>query len=334
MFYDRNGFYLFTAFGVDVFVSLWYLILMAFIAFWPVLGSGPGGQNQAILYGLVFAAAVTLALLVHEYGHAAVCKYYGLEPSILLHGFGGLCMHREAASDGDDARVLFAGPGAGLIFGAVCLAVGWFTNPGAVDPLLGAFVWGLVWVNIVWSLFNLLLPIWPLDGGKLFHLLLRQFQSGSRARETALKVSIGTTVVVGGGLLALSFSLFLALLGVFILMTNLRMLRAGQPLVDRPTKTSEEPNEFQKDLLSDARSAMEAEDWDEAYRLCHQLRTSGGTLTETMLDEVWEILAVSTTALGKWDEADSYLERAPETEAVERARRRREEAASAGEEAA
>jgi membrane associated rhomboid family serine protease len=82
-----------------------------------------------------------------------------------------------------------------------------------------------------------------------------------------------------------------------------------------------EASDFQRELLASARDALEAEDWNEAYRLCHQLRSTSGNLPQDVLDEVWEILAVSTTYKGAYDEAESYLDRAPETAQVEEARR-------------
>src|SRR5690606_14182007 len=139
--------------------------------------------SGSVVSGVIFALAVTLSLLVHEFGHAFVSKHYELRPSILLHGFGGLCISEAARRDSDDAKILFAGPLAGLVFGGLMLALSVFA-PGVVNasPLLAQFVGALVFVNIFWSLVNLLLPIWPLDGGQLFHLLLRRFMAPERAQ--------------------------------------------------------------------------------------------------------------------------------------------------------
>lgn len=318
MFYDRNGIHLFTAFGVDVFLSFWYLLLMAFIVFSPGIGSG-GGAGAAMVGGVVFAVAVTLSLLVHEYGHAFVSKTYDLDPSIMLHGFGGLCMHRPASTDGRDAAVLFAGPGAGLVFGAICWVLYAFAVPQIQSPLLSMFVADLLWVNIAWSLINLLLPIWPLDGGKLFHLLLRRFTSEQKAQSFALRVSLGTTVVAGLAALSYTHSIYLALLAFFLIMNNVNALRSGRSLLDRPASRGE-PSSFQSDLLEEADEALENGEWNEAYRLCHQLRATGGTMSRSLLDDIWEILAVSAVELGKFDEAESYLDRAPDSARVQRAR--------------
>jgi len=323
MFSQRNGLYLFTGFGVDVSASGFYLLLLAFIVFWSPSAGGFATRAPVVLDGLVFAAAVTVSLLVHEYGHAALCKHYSLSPSILLHGFGGLCFHREASSDADDALILLAGPGAGLVFSGLCVGV-WSGATGLVENRwLLEFVGDLVWINIVWSLANLLLPIWPLDGGRLFHLLLRRLTTGNRARELALKISTATVVLAGAAAVMSLGSLFLGLLAFFLILHNVQMLQSGHPLVQRPAPTSEAPSEHESELVREAREALEEGDWQEAYRLGHQLRGSGGrktNLPDDLLDDIWEILAVSATELGKFDEAGSYLDRAPKTDRVRRAR--------------
>lgn len=317
MFGHQRGFHFFTAFGIDVAVSPWYLLLMAFIIF--PMGSG-GAMASGILHGILFAGAVTISLLVHEYGHGFVSKNYDLQPSIMLHAFGGLCAHRPAASDSDDAIILFAGPGAGLIFGGIALAAQTLVVPMVGNAGFSAFVGYLVWVNIAWSLVNLLLPIWPLDGGKLFHLLMRRFQSDPEARDITLKISLGATVLGGIFAVATFGSLFLGLLAFFIIMDNVRLLQSGQPLVDRASPESSGPSDFQSELLEDAREALDREDWNEAYRLCHQLRASGGSLGEQTLDDVWTLLGISSVKLGELDEAESYLDRAPDEPDVEEAR--------------
>ncbi len=324
MFHQRSGLHLFTAFGIDVFVSLWYLLLMAF--FIMPMGSGMPGA-AAVVQGVVFAVAVTISLLVHEYGHGFVSQSYDLSPSIMLHAFGGFCSHQPAATDAKDAKILLAGPGAGLAFAGLAVGAQYFLTPLVPSTLFGLFVQNLIWINVVWSLVNLLLPIWPLDGGKLFHLLLRRYSTETRARDTTLKISLGTIVIAAAAGLALLHSvLFIGLLAFFLGMENVRLLQSGRPLVERSAPKESGPSDFQSELLEDAREALDQEKFDEAYRLCHQLRASGGDLGSETLDEIWTILGISATKLGKLDEAESYLDRAPDDDEVEQARRAWEEA--------
>jgi hypothetical protein len=308
--FERSGFYFFTLRDIDVAISPWYLILMAFIMFSPAFMSETMFAEGA-LHGIVFAVAVTLSLLVHEFGHGFVSQYYSLSPSILLHGFGGLCSHRPAQSDADDARILFAGPLAGLIFGAVAVAVQMYVAPLVPGKWFFVFVQDLVFINIAWSLINLLLPLYPLDGGKLFHLLLRRFTDADSAQRSTLNVSIVfAAIAVGVGLLLMG-SLFIALLGFFILWGNWQLLNSGQKLIQR-SSGREETSEFHEDMLERISDHAERDDWQEAYRLCHQLRSTGGTLPTSVRDEVFAFLALSSAQTGHLDEAEGYFRRAPD----------------------
>lgn len=324
--FERSGYHFFTFRGIDVAVSPWYMLLMAFFAFGGLLRAGGGAAAGELQYGIMLVVGVTLSLLIHEFGHAFVSKHYGLRPSILLHGFGGLCAHQPADSDGKDALIVFAGPGIELVFGGLCILFDMFVLPqlGLSPPTYGAvsqFMGILIWFNIFWGLLNLLLPIWPLDGGQLFHLLLRRFMPEARAQQLALKVSIFVLIPVGiiGFMYLKSF--FVALLAFFLLMNNINALKAGQQLVARQAKVR--ASDFQQELFEEAQAALADGDSREAYRLCHQLRSTGD-MPAKMLDRVWEILTVTAVDMERFDEAKSYAKRAPDTAAVAQARARLE----------
>ncbi len=308
--FERTGFYFFTLRDIDVAISPWYLILMAFIMFSPAMTSG-SMIADGILHGIVFAVAVTVSLLAHEFGHAFVSQYYDLRPSILLHGFGGLCSHRPASSDADDARILFAGPAAGLVFGAIAFLAQPYLVPAVPSEWFGVFVQDLIYINIAWSLINLLLPLYPLDGGKLFHLLLRRFTDEDSAQQTTLYVSIifaGTAAAAG---LILLNSLFLGLLGGFILIGNMQLMNSGARLLQRSTGR-EETSDFHDDMLERIKARADADDWREAYRLCHQLRSTGGQLPGSVRKEIFALLALASAQTGKYEEAEGYFRRAPD----------------------
>ncbi len=314
MLFERSGIHWFTLRGISVAVSMWYMILMAFIVFSPMVFGGGGGS---VIGGVIFAVAVTISLLVHEFGHAVVSKHYKLGPSILLHGFGGLCMSESSAiKDGDDARVVLAGPFAGLAFGGLLWLFQAFL-PGVAysSPLVGSFISSLLWINILWSLVNLLLPIWPLDGGQLFHLILRRFMDADKAQRIALTVSIFVIVPIAIiGFMKFKM-LFFAILGLFIVMDNLNSLQSGQPLINRPGSQRAKASSFQVELMQDAEAAMADEDWREAARLGHHMR-SVGAMPEGMLAKVWTILGIANMEMGNYDEALEYLERAPDSKEV------------------
>jgi Zn-dependent protease len=275
-------------------VSLWYGLLLLF---WF---RGGDAANS-----LLWAAVVTLSILVHEFGHALVARSYGLRPSILLHGLGGLCHHERAERDLHDVLITAAGPAAGLLLGAATWLFRAFFPELVFSPewpWLATVVTMSLWVNIIWSIVNLL-PLWPLDGGQLFRLGMLRLTTPRRADQithwTALTL-LGGTVVLG---LAYDSTLLLFLV-LWIAWSNVSALRGSSS--SGPIRTT---NKHAAALLEQARAVYERDDFAEASRLCHQLR-SENNVAPKVLQEAWCILGVSAARLGEHEEALSFLRHA------------------------
>ena len=119
------------------------------------------------MFGWRFAAGLIASIYVHEMGHVAALRRFGIAATapMFIPGFGALVRLKQyPASPREDARVGLAGPlwgtGAALAFGLVGVLAGW--------PSLVAIARVGAWLN----LFNLL-PIWQLDGGRGFNALSR-----------------------------------------------------------------------------------------------------------------------------------------------------------------
>ncbi len=313
--FETSGWRVFSVAGIDVSVSFWYLLLMGMFAF------GTPGVS-----GILLVLAITISIIIHEFGHAIPSKLYGLHPSILLHGFGGLCSHQPADSDWKDILIVVAGPVVQIAFGLVAfgfLAV--FAVPGA-RMNWELFVYYFAWVSVIWGGINLVLPIFPLDGGQLFHMLLRRFTKEHRAQDIALKTSILFAIVCGMWAITAGWW-FGAFMAAFITMGNITAMQSGASLVDRRAKVW--ASEFVKDTLRGAEAAFADEDWREAARLCHVLRAANDPIPKKHMERVWEILAVSTVQLQEYEEARGWLKRAPDTRPVIEARARCEAALAA-----
>ena len=132
----------------------------------------------------IWIAVATVAVLVHELGHAVTARWAGARPAIALAGFGGVTTFSppRPLSRLASLGISLAGPGIGLAAGALLLVV---ARNVAIEPdwVRDALAYG-IWTTIGWSLFNLV-PILPLDGGQA----LRELLPGSpevRARRAAL----------------------------------------------------------------------------------------------------------------------------------------------------
>ncbi len=283
--------------GVPITISFWYLIIVA----WNGLRSGPE-------VGVLWFIALTISLLVHEFGHAMFAKRYRLNPSVRLEIWGGSCAHERADSDAEDAMILIAGPAAGMLLGLTLWGIRWLLLRFSVEAYLSSpvIILGLkfmIYVNVFWTLINLL-PIWPLDGGRLFRLAALRFTTPMKAER--LTHSIGITLALGlvAYALKVEVSRFAVVLGAVVAWMNFQALRG-----ERASGPIRGQSEFTKELIGEARAAFAAEEWQSAARYCHQIR-SEPQVPKRVLAEVWRILGVSTAQMGRHKEAVSYLRRA------------------------
>ena len=169
----------FRLLGFPVRISPW---------FWVVaLMFGVSGRQADPVETLLWVSVILVSILVHELGHALVLQRYGGHPRITLHGFGGLTICEDCErSPGRQIIISFAGPLAGFCLAGLVililalsghlegfrlsmLPVEWtqfdMRQPGKL-PLRDALISMFLVVNIFWGLLNLL-PIYPLDGGRI-----------------------------------------------------------------------------------------------------------------------------------------------------------------------
>lgn len=122
------------------------------------------------------------SLLIHEYGHALTALFFGASPWITLEALGGRAEYNGyGMTPKQQFLITLNGPllQTLLIFiPYALLKSGNFENHYYIHYLLSA----TMQLNIVWCLLNLL-PIIPLDGGRLLHYILagKFGEKGARA---------------------------------------------------------------------------------------------------------------------------------------------------------
>ena len=182
----------FEAFGFPVRVTGMALLLLVFLS---AQAAGPGMGNETLARAALFAVVVFVSILVHELGHAFMGRRLGLQPiEIVLHGFGGLCSYRRRPSPSQGVLSSAAGPAAGLALGALSFG-GLSILPADAPPALGVLLGDLAWINLVWSLFNLL-PVFPLDGGAILASALQMRLKPHLAWKITSVVSLGCAAIV------------------------------------------------------------------------------------------------------------------------------------------
>ncbi len=189
------------------------------------------GRSRDLYVLLVWMGVVFVSVLLHEMGHALVGRRFGMHPEIFLYAMGGLTSWRTGRrlTRGQSILVSVAGPGAGLLLGAVVWGIMLIDMP-ELNPL-GQFALGrLLVVNIFWSLVNLL-PILPLDGGNVMRSLVHISRGGVDER---LPRQISIAFAAAGAVTALLYGYPLAaLFAAYFAFTNYQALR-GMPMPGFP----------------------------------------------------------------------------------------------------
>lgn len=302
-----SSFYLFSLRGIPVHVSPWFVLIMVYF----------GWRNGDPIYAVMFALAAFFSLLVHELGHALTADHYRLQPAILLHGLGGLTQHRPAPTRKADILVTAAGPAAGLSLAAVCVLAMFAAQAWAPELLatsrVGEFLMLMVYINVFWNVLNLV-PLLPLDGGKLFEHLVRRILK--RKPATASRVVHGVGVAIAGiGVAwgATSGFWFVLLLSLYFGYMNLTALR---DVVS--TGPSKQAREATTGVLADAEKALAAGNPREAARLAHLARSEPG-LSDAHQDRARAIIVIGSSQSGQHGDAVRFFRLAPKTPETVRA---------------
>lgn len=164
--------------GVRVGVNWTVLVVFSLIAYALAAERLPRSYKGLspivyVLGGALTAAAFLMSLLGHELAHAIVARRNGLTvEGITLWLLGGVSrFDGEPATPGAELRIAGSGPLASLLLGVALGAASLAVPVAGVGALVtGCLAW-LALINVILAGFNLV-PVAPMDGGRLIHALL------------------------------------------------------------------------------------------------------------------------------------------------------------------
>lgn len=119
-------------------------------------------------YGWKFALGFVISIYIHEMGHVAALRRFGIPASapMFVPGLGAfVAMKQRPATVAQEARVGMAGP----IWGLGATVAAWLAGLATSQPIWFAIAHASAWINV----FNLI-PVWQLDGGRAFHAFTRR----------------------------------------------------------------------------------------------------------------------------------------------------------------
>lgn len=182
------------AFGIPVYLDVSLIVLL--VLFISDFGS--------FVYGLSFALALAVSIVLHELGHALTARAFGYRTrDITLSLLGGcaslIALPRKASQE---FLTAVAGPAVSFALSGLCwLALAFL--PIRVE-WTAAMLYYSMWMNLTLGAFNLL-PGFPMDGGRIFRSAARLFTTRLKATYAAMVVGRVVAVLLAlRGLHALS----------------------------------------------------------------------------------------------------------------------------------
>lgn len=180
---------LFRVFGIQLSVHGTFLILMAYVGYegWAD-GGVPGLLWQVLLLVCFFACVV-----MHELGHSLTVRRYGVRvPRIMLLPIGGMAeMEQIPRKPSAEFLITIAGPAVNYAIVVLLLPFTWRYSLG-VDNILvysaAELLTQLFWANLIMGTFNLL-PVYPMDGGRILRSILALWLPYLRATWWAVSIT-------------------------------------------------------------------------------------------------------------------------------------------------
>ncbi|MBS1598874.1 MAG: M50 family metallopeptidase [Bacteroidetes bacterium] len=206
--------------GIDISIHWTFFFLIS----WMVLVNYLSDFTiESIIWSVILFVSILLSILAHEFGHAVVARYFGVQASgIILMPIGAVASVPSLPKNPrKELLIMLAGPFTNLIISALLLL---FIDPyraywneaeniGVVNP--ADFLFQLQVINLSLAIFNLI-PAFPLDGGRILRNLLAIKMNIVKATHITGVISmvIGYAMVAWGIIIARPL---LLLAGVFII---------------------------------------------------------------------------------------------------------------------
>ncbi len=172
------------------------LLVLKFKGLWfTVISTGVTALIYAQLFGWAFGVGIVLLILIHESGHVVVARIMGLPVTlpVMIPFLGAfVSMKQQPRSVAQESIMAIGGPVLGSIAAGLCY-LGYLSMPTSTT---GQLLRALAYFGFLINLFNLI-PLTPLDGGRVTSLLSKWFNVAGLLIAAGLllfEMQVGTTV--------------------------------------------------------------------------------------------------------------------------------------------
>lgn len=279
-----------TVVGIRVKVHLFFLVYIA-----GQIVSSISQNRMGLGFAALSMGALFLVVLLHEFGHCFACRRVGGEADeILLWPLGGLAMCNPPRTWRANLVTTLGGPAVNVALLPILaggLALAGHADAILFNPLhplvsLGAFdawwkvgLWWLHYTNAVILGFNMLVPMFPMDCGRVLHALLWRRVGPRRATELTVIVGLATAGVLGVGAMVLEnvTLIVIAILGALMCWRERQLLRMEDALAPVGFVPPDEPPERPAgpDRAEARRREREAREQAELDRVLAKIARSG-----------------------------------------------------------
>lgn len=202
---------LFRVRGIQLAIHSSFFLLLAYVAWegWQPDADGTGGGWVSMLLNVGILLAFFTCVVLHEFGHSFTAMRFGVGVRrILLMPIGGMAEFESIPRQPSrELLITLAGPAVNFVIAlllGICVRMpaGWPLGQYEFAADFRGVLQLLVHWNILMGLFNLV-PVFPMDGGRILRALLAlklPYLQATRYAATVAKVL--ATVAIGVALLA------------------------------------------------------------------------------------------------------------------------------------
>jgi len=245
-----SSYKIFTLRGIDVSLHISFIIILPLFVLLFAGGLASDGSPAAIAGALGYSFAFFIALfgsvLMHELVHSFVAIKNGIRvKQITLTPIGGIANISLGKDAWKELKVSVAGPLSNFALVLVLTAIGVgifgiglenfppfiFGNEAMesilLTPSLSGLFLSIVYINFVLGVFNMFVPIFPMDGGRVLRALIAMVTDYRSATRIAVSISqIFLVVLVGFAILI--GNLWLIIIGIFLFLAGIAELQASE----------------------------------------------------------------------------------------------------------
>jgi Zn-dependent protease/CBS domain-containing protein len=211
---SRWAFQVGTMLGIPIRIHATFVLILVWF------GMAAAASSRNVPREIAFVLGLFACVLLHELGHAAMARRFGVRTrEIVLYPIGGVARLESIPGGWAELLIALAGPAVNVLLAVACAAALLALHvPQALKQAMpwenSGLVQKLMWANVMLVAFNMI-PAFPMDGGRVLRAVLALGLGQHRATRIAAFIGqVIAGVFVIGGIVQADF--FLAFIGLFV----------------------------------------------------------------------------------------------------------------------